>query len=193
MLAIRAVVIAIFVILIGVPLYAIPATFTLPAGARPGVEELTIQQAAAHLRSTGKKDWELVEAARVLVAERMQYSRRNSFDSSEKAFERGYGYCTQQSYALKHLLSELGFDAKVVQAFQNRFPDGKVSSHSWVSVNVDGETRDIDSLFYKEDSSELDFTPLSGVTEISPAFKLVAFWGGSAVNAHRYYLTGKDM
>lgn len=193
MLAIKAVVIAIFVILIGVPLYAIPATLTLPVGLRPGLEDLTIHQAAVQLRSSGKTDWELVEAARALVAERMQYSRRNSFDSSGRAFERGYGYCTQQSYALKHLLTELGFDAKVVQAFQNRFPDGKVASHSWVSVTVDGETRDIDSLFYKEDLGELDFTPLSEVTEISPAFKLVAFWGGPGVNAHRYYLTGKDM
>ena len=82
MLAIKAVVIAIFVILIGVPLYAIPATLTLPVGPRPGVKELTIQQAAAQLRNSGIKDWELVEAARALVAERMQYSRRNSFDSS---------------------------------------------------------------------------------------------------------------
>lgn len=193
MLAIKAVLIAIIVILIGVPLYGVPATLTLPRGPRPGVEELTIQQAAAQLRSSGKTDWELVEAARAMVAERMQYSRRNSFDSSGRAFARGYGYCTQHSYALQHLLAALGFEAKVVQAFQNRFPDGQVSSHSWVSVTVDDEIRNIDSLFYKEDTGELDFTPLSEVMEISPAFKLVAFWGGPAVNAHRYYLTGKDL
>jgi hypothetical protein len=123
----------------------------------------------------------------------MQYSRRNSFDHSGRAFARGYGYCTQHSYALQQLMAELGFDAKVVQAFQNRFPNGEVTSHSWVSVTVNDETRHIDSLFYKEDTGELDFTPLSEVKEISPAFKLVAFWGGTAVNAHRYYLTGKDM
>jgi PDZ domain-containing secreted protein len=193
MLAIKAVVIAITVILIGVPLYAVPATFTLPGGPRPGVKELTIQKAAAQLRSSGKTGWELVEAARALVAERMQYSRRNSFDHSGRAFARGYGYCTQHSYALQQLMAELGFDAKVVQAFQNRFPNGEVTSHSWVSVTVNDETRHIDSLFYKEDTGELDFTPLSEVKEISPAFKLVAFWGGTAVNAHRYYLTGKDM
>ena len=193
MIIVRTSLIILMAILVTVPLYALPATLTLPAGPRPGLEELTIQGAAQQLKDTGKTGWELVEAARALVADRMQYSRRNSFDSSGRAFERGYGYCTQHSYALQHLLTELGFEAKVVQAFQNRFPDGEVASHSWVSVTVDDETRHIDSLFYKEDAGELDFTPLSGVTEISPAFKLVAFWGGTAVNAHRYYLTGKDL
>ena len=193
MIIVRTSLIILMTILVTVPLYALPATLTLPAGPRPGLEELTIQGAAQQLRDTSNTGWELVEAARALVADRMQYSRRNSFDSSERAFERGYGYCTQHSYALQHLLAELGFEAKVVQAFQNRFPDGEVASHSWVSVTVDDETRHIDSLFYKEDAGELDFTPLSEVSEISPAFKLVAFWGGTAVNAHRYYLTGKDL
>jgi hypothetical protein len=193
MIIIKAFLIALMVILIGIPLYAIPATITLPAGPRPGLQELTIQQAAAQLRESGKTNWELVEAARALVAERMQYSRRNSFDSSGLAFERGYGYCVQHSYALKHLLAELGFQAKVVQAFQNRFPDGSVTSHSWVSVSVGDEIRNIDSLFYIQETGELDFTPLSEITEIPMAFKLFTFWGAPAINAHRYYLTGKDL
>ena len=180
------------VILVGVPLYALPATLTLPAGTRPGIAELSIKQAANQLKSTGKTGWSLVEAARALVAERMQYSRRNSFDTPERAFERGYGYCTQHAYALTSLLTELGFETKVVQAFQNRFPDGKVTAHAWVSVNLNNETRYIDSLFYDEQAGELDFTPISEVTDISPAFKLVAFWGATGVNAHRYYLSGKD-
>ena len=182
----------IFVILVGVPLYAIPATRTLPAGPRPGIAELSIEQAANQLNSTGKTGWALVEAARALVAERMQYSRRNSFDSAGRAFERGYGYCTQHAYALTSLLTELGFEARVVQAFQNRFPDSKVTAHAWVSVNLNNETRYVDSLFYDQQAGELDFTPLSEVTNISPAFKMVAFWGATGVNAHRYYLSGKD-
>ena len=193
MIVLKAMIIALIVMLIGVPLYAIPATITLPAGTRPGLEELTIQGAAAQLRESGVTDWELVEAARALVADRMQYSRRNSFDPSGRAFERGYGYCVQHSYALKYLLAELGFEATVVQAFQNRFPDGTVTSHSWVSVSVGDEIRYIDSLFFKEETGELDFTPLSEITEIPPAFKMFTYWGAPAVNAHRYYLTGKDL
>lgn len=193
MMVIKTILITIIMILVGVPLYAVPATLTLPVGPRAGIEELTIEQAAEKLRQSGKTGWTLVEAARGLVAERMLYSRRNSFDSAGRAFQRGYGYCTQHAYALKHLLAELGFNARVVQAFRNRFPDGQITAHAWVRIRLKGETRYIDSLFYKEDTGELDFAPLSGVTEITPTFKLLAFWGGTAVNAHRYYLTGKDL
>jgi hypothetical protein len=192
MIFVRTILITLLAILVAVPLYAVPATITLPAGSRPGINELTIKQAAKQLKGTRKTGWELVEAARRIVAERMQYSRRNSFDPAGRAFERGYGYCVQHAYALTALLAELGFDAKVVQAFHNRFPDGKVTAHAWVSVTVNNETRYIDSLFYDIHAGELGFTPLSEVTDISPAFKLLAFWGCTAVNAHRYYLSGKD-
>jgi transglutaminase-like putative cysteine protease len=121
---------ALLAIVGGVPAYALPATLSLPRGRRPGIGTLTIPQAAQHLRESTKTGWDLVEAARVLVAQRMQYCRRNSFDSAAKAFERGYGYCVQHAYALTHLLAQLGFEAKVVQAFRNRFPDGDVTSHA---------------------------------------------------------------
>lgn len=184
---------SIIVILIGVPLYAVPATLSLLPGPRPGVEQLTIEQASQKLKETGMTDWELVEAARALVAERMKYSRRNSFDPAGKAFERGYGYCLQYAYALTSILTKLGFEAKVVHAFQNRFPDGEVTAHAWVSVTVDDESHYIDSLFYDEQAGELDFNPLSEVLDISPTFKLIAFWGCTATNAHRYYVSGKDL
>jgi transglutaminase-like putative cysteine protease len=166
---------------------------SLSSGPRPGIKELTIEQTAQLLTETGKTGWILVEAARALVAERMQYSRRNSYDPAGRAFERGYGYCMQQAYALTSLLTELGFEAKVVHAFQNRFPDGEVTAHAWVSVRVNDETRYKDSLFYDEQAGELDFDPLSKVLDVSPVLKLLTFWGGAAVNAHRYYVTGKDI
>ena len=64
MFVIRAVLIFLIAFLVAVPLYAVPATITLPPGPRPGLEELTIQQAAIQLRKSGKTNWELVEAAR---------------------------------------------------------------------------------------------------------------------------------
>ena len=183
---------ALLAIGIGVPLYALPATLTLPRGQRTGVQKLTIPRAAQQLRETGQAGWVLVEAARALVGRRMQYCRRNSFDDTAGAFERGYGYCVQHSYALAHLLTQSGFEAKVVQAFRNRFPDGGVTSHSWVSVTVGGETRYVDPLFYDAQAGRIAFTPLSEVLGISPAFKAFTWWGATAVNAHRYYVTGKD-
>jgi transglutaminase-like putative cysteine protease len=183
---------AIVVVVIGVPLYALPATLSLPPGRRPGLEHLTIIEAAQKLKATGKSGMELVDAACALVANRMAYSRRNSFDSHAKAFERGYGYCSQQAIALADLLVKLGFEAKVVHAFRNRFPDGSVTSHAWVQVVVDDKVRYVDSLFYDANAGEITFTPLSEVMEVPPVLRFFETWGVPAVNAHRYYLTGKD-
>jgi transglutaminase-like putative cysteine protease len=189
---VRVVLLAVAAIIVGMPTYALPATLSLPAGRRPGVEGLTLAQAAQQLQATGKTGQDLVEAARALVAARMQYCRRNSFDSPSKAFERGYGYCTQQAYALADLLARLGIEAQVVHAFRNQFPDGGVGGHAWVSVTMDGETRFVDSMFYDAKAGEITFTPLSPVQGHTPLFGLVTAWGAAAINAHRYYVTGED-
>jgi transglutaminase-like putative cysteine protease len=177
---------------VGLPLYALPAMLSLPAGPRPGIKDLTLAEAARQLWGTGKEGADLAEAARALVAERMQYCRRNSFDSPPRAFQRGYGYCTQQAYALTELLTRLGIEARPVYAFRNRFPDGKLGGHTWVRITLDGGERDIDLLFYNAASEQLTFTPLSTVRRHTILFKWVTQWGEAAVNAHRYYCTGKD-
>jgi transglutaminase-like putative cysteine protease len=184
--------IVVIVFLLGVPLYGVPATLSLPAGIRPGLEPLSISEAARQLQRSGESGWDLVEAARSLVEERMAYSRRNSFDNFGRAFERGYGYCGQTAFALEELLKQIGFEARVVQAFENRFPDGTVSSHAWVQVVIDGQVRNVDSLFYDANRGMITFTPLSEITEIPLMLKVLMDWGAPAVNAHRYYLTGKD-
>jgi transglutaminase-like putative cysteine protease len=190
---VKLVLFAALAIILGLPLYALPATLSLPRGLRPGLKRLTISQAVRQLRGTGKTGWSLVEAARALVADRMHYCRRNSFDPAVKAFERGYGYCQQQSYALADILTELGFEAKVVGAFRNKLPGGRVGGHAWVSVTLDGETRYVDSLHYDAKAGKIAFTPLTHVFSYTPASRVFFGWGSAAVNAHRYYLTGKDM
>lgn len=189
----KAALLAAAAIIVGLPLYALPATLSLGAGQRPGVEELALEEAAMQVAATGKTGMALVEAARALVAGRMQYCRRNSFDSPATAFKRGYGYCVQQAYALADLLVGLGIEAKIVQAFRNRFPDGTVGGHAWVRVTVDSVEQDVDSIFYDVETGELTFTSLTKVTNHTPLFKLLTQWGEAAVNAHRYYRTGKDM
>lgn len=179
-------------ILIGTPLSALPATLSLPGGLRPGLKPLTLSQAASQLKSCGKNGMALVEEARLLVAQRMQYCRRNSFDIHSRAFERGYGYCQQQAYALADLLTRLGFKARVVGAIRNRFPEGKITGHAWVQVIVDGQTHDIDSIAYDANAGKIAFTPLSRVFTYTPAFRIFAAWGSSAVNGWRYYRSGKD-
>jgi transglutaminase-like putative cysteine protease len=192
LMIVKVVIFVVLGLVLVLPLYAVPATLSLPSGLRPGIEALTLDEAARQLQASGKTGADLVEAARALVAERMNYSRRNSFDSPSKAFERGYGYCTQQAYALVGLLTRLGVESDVVHAFRNRFPDGSVGGHAWVRVTVDGEARTIDSIHYNAETGELTFIPLSKVLDHTPLFKLVTGWGEAAVNAHRYYRTGKD-
>jgi transglutaminase-like putative cysteine protease len=189
---VMTILLAIAAIGVGLPLYAVPATLTLPAGRRPGVESLTITQAAQRLRVSGQTGMALIEAARALVGERMAYCRRNGFDNHRRAFERGYGYCQQSAYALTGLLRQLGFEAKVVHAFQNRFPGERITSHARVSVTVAGETHYVDPLFWDAEAGKVAFTPLSPVLSFSPAFRILAEWGSMAVNAYRYYRTGKD-
>ena len=125
-------------------------------GRRPGIKPLTLQEAAQQLRSSGQSGAALVEAARTLVGERMQYCRRNSFDLYPRAFERGYGYCQQSAYALAALLKELGFSAKVVTAFRNDFPGEGVGGHAWVRVEVDGKTHEIDPRHYDPTTGQLN-------------------------------------
>jgi flavodoxin len=173
--------IAVLAINLGLTLYALPAMFTLPGGMRPGLELLTLSQATVQLMETGKTGWHLIEAARAMVAERMQYSRRNSFDSDAEAFERGYGFCTQQAYVLVDLLTQLGFDANAVHAFQNMFPDGTAGGYTWVRVSLDGETRFIDSIFYDAESREITFQPISKIYNHTSLFKLLTRSGEAAL------------
>ena len=189
----RVVPLVVVAIVLGLRLYAIPATLSLAAGPRPGIEELTLAEAANRLEREGKSGLALVEAARALVGDRTQYCRRNSFDPPEEAFRRGYGFCTQQAYALADLLARLGFEARTVHAFRNRFADGTVSGHTWVRVTIDGEQREVDSLLGDPETGELTFTPLSGVLNHTRLFKWLTGWGEAALNAHRYYRTGRDM
>lgn len=186
-------VLTLLLLIAALPLYALPATLSLQAGARPGVEPLTISAAARRLMRSGLKGRPLVEAARRMVADRMQYCRRNSFDTAATAFARGYGYCQQQAFALARLLCCLGFEARVVHAFRNRLPDGTVTPHAWVRVAVDGEMLDVDSIHYDPGESAIAFTPEGKVRGYSPAFRILAGWGSTAVNAHRYYATGREM
>jgi hypothetical protein len=66
---IKIMLIAVGVMMAGVPLYALPATLSLPPGRRPGLEPLTILEAAWKLKATGRSGLELIEEAHALVAQ----------------------------------------------------------------------------------------------------------------------------
>jgi transglutaminase-like putative cysteine protease len=181
-------------ILAGTFLYVLPATRSLARGRRPGLEDLTIEEAAVRLRQSGVQGWDLVEEARLLVGDRMAYSRRNGFDSYKTAFRRGYGYCEQKAFALAGLLQQLGFDARPVHSRRNLFPDRDApTGHAWVRVSYNGQTREIDPEYQDPATGEFLFEPLGEAREYSLAFRVLARWGSTIVNAHRYYRTGSDV
>ena len=182
------------VLISGPLLYVLPASLSLPRGRRPGLEDLTLDQAAVQLRQSGAEGWSIVEQARLLVGERMAYCRRNGFDSYNKAFRRGYGYCEQSALALAHLLRLLGFDARPVHSERNRFPGRDTpTGHAWVRVFYSGEGRDVDPHYQNPATGEVLFEPGEDVREYSPAFRIIARWGSPIANAHRYYRTGSDV
>ncbi|MFC2123769.1 transglutaminase family protein [Bacteroidota bacterium] len=176
-------------IIIGTIIYALPAMVTLPSGPRSGIEELTIADAAKQIREDYPKGWQQIERARQLVGERMDYCYQNAYDSYEKAFTRGLGFCQQEAHALAAILRELGYDAWVVQSVKTRFEDGNILGHSWVRVSWNGITKDIDPELYDPETGALLFEPLGQVTEFSTFFRIFSGWGSAAVNAHRYYFS----
>lgn len=181
-------------ILVALFLYVLPATLSLPRGRRPGLEDLTLDQAAVRLRASGADGWDLIEKARELVGERMAYCRRNGFDSYGRAFRRGYGYCEQSAFALARLLQLLGFDARPVHSERNRFPNRVApTGHAWVRVQIGGETREIDPEYQDPATGKFLFEPGKDVREYSLAFRVMARLGCPIANAYRYYRTGSDM
>jgi hypothetical protein len=176
----------------GVIIYALPATASLDRGTRPGIDEITIDDAALHLAKAGYKGHDLIEQARLIVGERMAYCRRNSFDSYERAFARGYGYCQQEAYALAALLQELGFDAWPVHCEHCDFSDTKDTGHAWVQVLYEGKVLNIDSTYMDTQTGKLLFTAQGPVKAYTSLFRLFSGWGSTAANARRYYKTGSD-
>lgn len=112
----------------------------------------TVEDAVRVSHQTGLTGWALVDFAQHLVARKFTHSRLNPWDSPERAFQRGLGYCQQQALALQQVMERLGIASRPVFATRCAFPaqvvDGlleppRVSGHVWLRVTVDGEERDV--------------------------------------------------
>src|SRR5690349_6247927 len=91
----------------------------------------TLEDAVAACRDTGLRSWELVAYAQQLTARKVTYSRRTTWDSPARAFERGRGYCQQQALALKRIYDHLGVAARPVFATRCAFPPKMVDGMPW--------------------------------------------------------------
>ena len=154
--------------------------------------ERFLEEAVEILWTENLNGFILIEESRKLIITRIQYCRRNSFDTYKTAFARGYGYCQQQAFALAHVLTRLGFDGRVVYAIRNKLSDGSVCGHAWVRVKYNGTVKEIDATHIDTESDALTFTPLTRVKGYSTLFWYFATWGSIGVNAYRYYKSGTD-
>src|SRR4051812_46432656 len=72
---------------VGLYLYTLPALSRLPKQKDRSLQGIiTVDDAVRSLRDGGKRDWELVAAAQKLVNAKMEYSRRNGWDTPARAF-----------------------------------------------------------------------------------------------------------
>lgn len=182
----------VLIILTGVIIVSIPALCSLPAGIRPGIDDLTIDEAIEIIKRKKLNKYQIIEESRRLIIARMKYCRRNSYDPFKLAFRRGYGYCIQQAQALAYILKKLGLDAVVIQSTRNKFKNGKVGGHAWVRVIIDGIEKQIDASGGDYDNDALTFVPLSKITELKGLFLWIALWGSGSVNSIRYFKTKSD-
>jgi hypothetical protein len=179
----------------GLYLYTLPAVRRLPKEKERSLDGITtIDDAVCYLRSTGKTGWALVAAAQKLVNAKMEYSRRNSWDSPSRAFRRGMGYCQQQAMALWIILCRLGIEARPVQAFRCRFPPatihgyrdpGGISGHMWLVVTLDGIEKDVCPGHPDNEPGKVHFELLSRKTAYGAFMRFLGHIGSMIVNVQR--------
>lgn len=155
---------------------------------------MTIDHAIKQCRESSLSGWALVEYAQRIVASHMTYSYSNSYDSPEKAFEKGRGYCWHQASALNTILQALGIQSRLVHAVRNLIPEKvfegvsipeHVSGHVWCRVAIDGEEKDVCPGHRDNRPGAIHFQPLSPVKEWNRVIAFFSYWGSAMVNAWR--------
>lgn len=166
----------------------------LPNADTAAPEPKTIDDAIRVCRETGLTGWELVKFAQSLVNRRMPYSYFNSYDFLEKAFERGMGYCWQQSGALNIILKRLGFDSRLVHSVRNEFPDVLregvtihigVSGHVWCRVRIGSDEKDVCPGSADNIPGKTHFKPLGKVYNYRGPIVLLGYLGSAGINKKR--------
>jgi hypothetical protein len=185
-------VICIYFLCVG--LACIPGLLLLPEEKTTTVDGVTTLEDAVNACWESKlKEWELVEFAQKLAARKFTYSRRNSWESPEKAFARGQGYCLQQALALKKIYDDLGIDAKVVRGRGN-FPEACIHgvkeqggnfNHAWLEVFISGESKYVCPGNVENKPGELDFKIMGEVKPYTGLMHFFTFSGAIIVNAAR--------
>jgi len=154
----------------------------------------TLDEAVEVCRGTHLHGWELVAYAQSLVARKFTYSRLNTWDTPSRAFERGMGYCEQQTLALKYVYDRLGIEARPVFALRCRFPakvvdgilgSGGISGHAWLRVRIGDKEADVCPGAVTNTPGVVQFEILSRVHTWQPWLQPFTHVGSSIENVRR--------
>jgi hypothetical protein len=184
-------------------LLTIPLLRRLPEPGRVSMDGITtIDDAVEACRRTGLQGWELVAYAQNLAARKFTYSRLNTWDSPCRAFERGMGYCEQQTLALKRIYDRLGIEARPVFAVRCKFPtamiddmpwSGGISGHTWLRVRSGEEELDVCSGSVNNTPGVTQFEVLSKVHHWYPWLHPFTHIGSSIENIRRDMMARRSL
>ena len=172
----------------------IPGLFLLSEEKTTTIDGVTtFEEAVLACRGSGCEGWDLVEYAQKLTARKFTYSRRNSWESPEKAFARGQGYCVQQALVLNRIYKGMGIESKVVHG-KGDFPDSVIHgvselggnfNHTWLEVTINGETLYVCPGSASNSPGNLDFTITGKVKPYTKIMHFFTYPGAILINAIR--------
>jgi hypothetical protein len=154
----------------------------------------TLDDAVEACKRSHLHGWAMVEYAQSLVARKFTYSRLNTWDTPARAFERGMGYCEQQTLALKYIYDRLGIESRPVFALRCKFHaqvvddmlwPGGVSGHVWLRVSVGAKEVDVCPGSVNNTPGVTHFTLLSTVYNWYPWLRPFTHFGSSIENIRR--------
>lgn len=184
-------------------LLTLPLLRRLPEPGRVSMDGITtIEDAVEACRRTQLHGWDLVAYAQNLAARKFTYSRLNTWDTPSRAFERGMGYCEQQTLALKHIYDRQGIEARPVFASRCAFPGkviddmywpGGISGHVWLRVRIGNEELDVCSDSINNRPGVTQFEILSRVHNWYPWLRPFTHLGSCMENIRRDMMARRSL
>lgn len=152
---------------------------------------MELKQAIAECRQTGLSGWEMVEYVNALVHRVMPYSTGLPLAGHRRAFRAGKGYCVQQAFCVREILTALGIRTQAVYCVKAAFDNGtRVSGHTWCRVTIGTETRDVCSCHDGNRPGTVAFTPLTPVKPYRGLVVLGGYLGSIPVCIKRWLARG---
>jgi hypothetical protein len=181
----------------------IPLLRRLPKPGRVSMDGITtIDDAVEACQRTHLHGSSLVAYAQNLAARKFTYSRLNTWETPSRAFERGMGYCDQQTLALKKIYDQLLIESRPVFAMRCTFPAGvidgmpwpaEVAGHTWLRIRIGDEELDVCPGSVNNRPGATQFEILSKVRTYEPWIRWLMYVPSSLTNIIRDMLARRGL